>query len=89
MCGVSASERGDLLTSQFLVPVTRRDSFLQGEVMELHFMIGQCTAGTRLMNTLDSLSGSGALIMTDSDSDSTIAIDLFPCCIGEPILLLH
>ena len=55
--------------------------------MHIHFLIGQCPAGTRLLNTVDSLSGSGALIMTESDPQSTIAVDLFPYCIGESIFI--
>ena len=55
--------------------------------MQIHFLIGQCPAGTRLLNTVDSLSGSGALLITNSDAESTIAVDLFPYCIGESFLL--
>ena len=45
--------------------------------------------GTRLLSTLDSLSGSGALIMTKADPKSTLAVDLFSHCIGEPFSLLQ
>ena len=52
--------------------------------MELHFPIGQCPAGTRLLSTPDSLSGSGSLLVKQADPATTLAVDMFPFCIDEP-----
>lgn len=83
-----AGVAGDHLTrhepKRMLCKLLIESTCLQAEELNLHFLIRQCPAGKRVLNTTGSMSGSRALLIMGATPDPTLAVDFFPHCIGKP-----